>query len=138
MDIDILTEVSQSVRKYTRKRMHFVAFLVMTKPDTTNNTLSIAYEVPDAENETVSAADLSKLGYSPAKFRKKPASQMLCEGEVSRLHINDEQKTCLPVAYFNKQACRRIITVELKRKQLLPFAITDGSNNMMCEGEIYT
>lgn len=125
------------MRKYTRKRMHFVSYLPMFKTDYSTNLITVVFAVVDASSEMQNLTELTKQGYSIARLGKKTANHMLCEGEISRLEIHDEKKTAVAVAYFNKQLSRRTVVIEGSRRQAIRFSVTNdtGSINLV-EGEI--
>lgn len=138
VNVDLLSEVCQSVRKYTRKRMHFVSYLPLFKIDYSTNLVTVMLAVVDASSEIQTLTELTKQGYSLAKIIRKPVNNMLCEGEISRLQIQDDKKTSVAVAYFDKQLSRRTAVIEAPRRQVVKFLVTNETGSAtLVEGEIF-
>lgn len=137
VDTQVLSEVAQSVRKYTRKRMHFVTYLPMYKADLTANTMTLNLTVVEASNETPALNELIKQGFYQAKILKKLSNQMLCEGECSYFQLYDEKIT-LSVAYFNKHISSRVVTIPLPKRRAIKFNVcsSDGRSTIL-EGEVF-
>lgn len=138
VDVQVLSEVAQLVRKSTRKRMHFVTFLPMYRTDLTSSSLTLNLTVVKASNETQAINELIKQGFSQTKLLKKVTNQMLCEGEHTQLKIHDGENITLPVAYFNKHISSRTVTVSIPQNGVLKFSVHSASGkSSIVEGEAY-
>lgn len=136
VDTFILADVCESMRKYTRKRMHFIKYLVMCKTDIYTNKCQIALVIVTNSNETLLKNEWVRDGFTQARFTREPGQLMMCEGELSKITIIDTPLVGIPVAFFSKQRCNRIIVCNLPANQLLHFLIHSQCGTLLGEGEI--
>jgi len=136
IDTQILSDVCESMRKYTRKRMHFVKHLVMFRPGAYDNTFEIALVVVTTGNEVSLRNEWISSGYIQGRCIQDLGQQMMCEGERTTLTILGNPVIDVPVAFFSKQVSSRVIQLSRSPNQIVRFQVSDQQGQRLGEGEI--
>lgn len=136
VDTQVLADVCESMRKYTRKRMHFIKYIVMYKTDISSKRCQIAFVIVTHGNETAMKNEWLKDSFSQARFSKESGQQMTCEGEISHMTVTGNPPQTVSVAFFSKQKSFRTLTCDLPSNQLVRFSITNQEGTIAGEGEM--
>jgi len=135
IDHRVLQDVCEAVRRYTRKRMQFVRFIVAHKVEKSMNQMKLALEVVRVEQEATAKNILVKQGFTLASITRTNGQLMLCEGECVNLVIDDLDVE-LSVFLFSKLRSSRIISTGLPKRRQIYFTIT-SQTSIACATRCY-
>lgn len=136
IDAQILADVCESMRKYTRKRMHFIKYLLMYRMDQGSPSCELALVIVTNSNEASSRVKWLKKGFTEATFSQEPGQQMMCEGETTYITIENTLIQRVPISFFSKQKCSQVMQCSLSSDQRIQFCLSNQNNEIIGRGGI--